>query len=162
MNDIRNLNIWKSEETKTPNINGLRHVDIEQLNLSVRAFNCLKRADCHTVGDILNLLGEEGTGLRRIRNLGTRSETDIKENIEALREEYARRPAPQARQGRRLVKPARITMDCRIDDFPISGRALDSLHSSGVYYVQDLYSEDIPGEPGWFAVRELFDRILQQ
>ena len=63
MYNIKNLNIWKKEEPKTQNLKGLRDVDISEMNLSVRSFNCLKRANCNTVGDILALMDEEGNGL---------------------------------------------------------------------------------------------------
>ena len=161
MNNIRNLNIWKKEEPKTPTLKGLRGVDITELNLSVRASNCLKRAGCNTVGDIMDAMGEEGNGLRKIRNLGARSEQEIKETVEHLKEQYAERAQQAAGgPGRRLVKPSRTTMNRRVDEFPLSRRALNSLQSSGILLVQDLYREDMSPEPGWFAVRELFDQIL--
>jgi len=161
MNNIRNLNIWKKEEPKTPKLNGLRAVNITDLNLSARSFNCLKRAGCNTVGDILDMMDEEGNGLRAIRNLGTRSEKEIKENLDALKEEYAGRS--QSAEGgpvKRLVRPSKSTMSCRVEDFHLSRKTLDCLRSSGILLVQDLYREDISREPGWFAVRELFERIL--
>ena len=163
MNNIRNLNIWKKEEPKTPNLKRLRDVDITELSLSVRSYNCLKRAGCHTVGDILDRMDEEGNGLRRIRNLGTQSEKEIKETMDDLKDQYAKRPQPPAgRMRQRLVKPAKITMSSRVEDFQISKRALSCLQSSGIYLIQDLYRDDIHREPGWFAVRELFDQILLQ
>ena len=163
MNDIRNLKIWKTEEIKTPNHNGLRGVDITELNLSVRSFNCLKRAGCNTVGDILDMMDEDGNGLRKIRNLGTSSEQEIRETVDELRAQYARRPQqPSGGPVRRLVKPAKISMDCRVEDFRLSSKTVDCLHSSGIYIVKDLYRDDINKEPGWFAVRELFEQILAQ
>ena len=163
MYDIRDLNIWKKEELKTAGLKGLRDVDITELNLSVRSFNCLKRTGCNTIGDILDMMDEEGNGLRKVRNLGSRSEKEIKETIETLKKEYARRAQSSAGgPATRLVKPAKVTMSCRIEDFHLSGRTLNCLHSSGIHLVQDLYREDINREPGWFAVRELFDQILAQ
>ena len=162
MRDIRNLNIWKKEEAKTPNLKGLRDVDISELNLGVRSFNCLKRANCSTVGDILDLMDEEGNGLRKIRNLGARSESEIKETIETIKEQYTRRTQPTSGPIRRLIKPMKITMNCKVDDFLLSPGALQCLHSSGIYIIQDLYRDDAVKEPGWFAVRELFEQILLQ
>ena len=161
MYDIKDLNIWKKEEPRTKNRKGLRDVDISELNLSVRSYNCLRRVNCNTVGDILDLMDEEGNGLRKIRNLGSRSEAEIKETVSALEEEYACRPQPAAdRIIRRLVKPAKISMSRTVDEFSLSGRALTNLHAAGIHYVQDLYNEDNRQEPGWFAVRELFEQIL--
>lgn len=53
---------------------------IEELDLSVRSYNCLKRASINTVGE-LNQLTEED--LMRVRNLGRKS---LKEVIQKLRE----------------------------------------------------------------------------
>ncbi len=93
--DIKNMSIWKEspDRDKANRSNGMRDVSLEEMNLSVRSFNSLKRAGCSTVGDILDAMGEDGDGLRRIRNLGARSETEIKEKLEQLRLEYAARPA---------------------------------------------------------------------
>ena len=81
------MNIWRETQEKKENRNrvGDRNIKIEELELSVRSFNSLKRGGCDTVGDILDLLDEEGNGLRRIRNLGERSETEIKGKLEELR-----------------------------------------------------------------------------
>ena len=161
MKNIRNLNIWKKEEEKTSSLKGLRDVDITEMNLSVRSFNCLKRAGCNTIGGILDMMDEEGNGLRKIRNLGTRSEKEIKETLEVIKEEYAgRAPHGEGSPVRRLVKPAKKTMNSRIEEFHLSGKAQSSLRMAGVQFVQDLYREDISPEPGWFAVRELFEQIL--
>ena len=162
MNMTKDLNIWKKEEPKTSKLKGLRDIDISELNLGVRSFNCLKRANCNTVGDILDLMYEEGNGLRKIRNLGTRSENEIKETIEILKKRYAGRPQPAGRPGQRLVKPMKVTMNCSVDDFLLSPGTLQCLHSSGIHLVQDLYRDDVDKEPGWFAVRELFEQILLQ
>ena len=47
---------------------------IEDLNLSIRGFNCLKRAGIHTVGELL-LLSEDD--LRGVRNMGEKSVREI-------------------------------------------------------------------------------------
>jgi len=62
-------------------------MDVAELNLSVRSYNCLKRAGCNTVRDILALVSEDETGLRKIRNLGTRSEKEILDCIQNFKEE---------------------------------------------------------------------------
>ena len=107
-------------------------------------------------------MDEEGNGLRKIRNLGTRSENEIKETIETIKEQYARMPQPTNGPVQRLVKPMKVTMSCSIDDFILSPGTLQCLHSSGIHLVQDLYRDDVDKEPGWFAVRELFEQILLQ
>lgn len=55
-------------------------ISIEDMDFSVRTFNCLKRAGCSTLGDIMNQSYEN---LMNIRNLGKRSFNEL---IEKLRE----------------------------------------------------------------------------
>ena len=170
MYDIRNLNIWKQEEKKDRNLRELRDLELSDINLSVRSYNCLKRANCNTVGDILDLMDEEGNGLRSIRNLGSRSETEIKEILEELKKEYHARPAAPSAPTQRLVftprrmmvAPAKRTMERPIEDFHLSRAACGRFRDSGIRYVKDLYADRLPGDPGWTAVRELFERILAQ
>ena len=59
----------------------LLQLTIEELDLSLRAFNCLKRADLNTVGDILEIPIDE---LSRIKNFGKKSFTEVKAKIEDL------------------------------------------------------------------------------
>src|SRR5690606_29073812 len=53
---------------------------IEDLDLSVRSYNCLKRAGINTVGELTQKSEEE---MMRVRNLGRKS---LKEVIQKLRE----------------------------------------------------------------------------
>jgi DNA-directed RNA polymerase subunit alpha len=53
---------------------------IEELDLSVRSYNCLKRAGIHTVGELTQKTEEE---MMRVRNLGRKS---LKEVVQKLRE----------------------------------------------------------------------------
>ncbi len=52
---------------------------IEELDLSVRSFNCLKRQGINTVDDLIELLHTEG--LTQIRNLGKKSRNEIKTSL---------------------------------------------------------------------------------
>ncbi len=54
----------------------LLSVDIGELNLSVRSFNCMKRAGWNTIGDILESI-ENWQDLLRVRNLGKTSAEEI-------------------------------------------------------------------------------------
>lgn len=88
--DINNINIWKVSENRHDAKETFLNTDITELNLGVRSFNCLKRAGCSTVGDVIRCMGENGLGLRQIRNLGTRSETEIIEKLQAHRKQCAK------------------------------------------------------------------------
>lgn len=54
---------------------------VEELDLSVRAFNALKRDGINTIGELVGKSEEE---IIRIRNLGTKSLTEIKERLEEM------------------------------------------------------------------------------
>ena len=54
---------------------------IEELDLSVRAFNCLKRAGVNTVGDLVNKSPEE---MMKIRNLGKKSLEEVIAKLQSL------------------------------------------------------------------------------
>jgi DNA-directed RNA polymerase subunit alpha len=51
---------------------------IEELELSVRAFNCLKRANIHTIGELLNYSSEELLGFK---NFGKKSADEVLESL---------------------------------------------------------------------------------
>ena len=72
---------YKDEEDEQPHIN-VDYVDLEleELNLSVRAYTCLKRIGVQTVSDIIRL---EPKGLRNVRNLGRRAYMEV---VNAIRE----------------------------------------------------------------------------
>lgn len=138
--------------------------DLSELGLSVRSYNCLRRCGCSTVGDIVELgSGEDGNGLMRVRNLGARSGEEILDKISAMQEEMLRLGSLTGGRGderkKALVKPAGRTMDRKIESFPISPSCRDRLSSCGIRTVRDLYRQGIGEEPGWYAVRELFERI---
>ena len=54
---------------------------IEELDLSVRSFNCLKRAGINTVDDLINKSEEE---MMKVRNLGKESFDEVKEKLQSL------------------------------------------------------------------------------
>lgn len=54
---------------------------IEELDLSLRSFNCLKRGGFNTVGDIVTTSLEK---LRTIKNFGRKSLVEVQEKIESL------------------------------------------------------------------------------
>ena len=54
---------------------------IEELDLSVRSFNCLKRAGINTVDDLINKSEEE---MMKVRNLGKKSFDEVKQKLQSL------------------------------------------------------------------------------
>ena len=159
------MNIWKKgPQTKTKS-SETPDMEISELNLSVRSFHALKRAGYDTVGQIIELLKEDENGLRRIRNLGSRSEAEILECIERFREDYAQNggyTSAEEAKKKVIIKPAKFWFDTKVESFHLSDRTLASLNQNGIYQVKDLYKTDAKQEPGWFAVRELFDKILRE
>ena len=161
MYDIRNMNIWKKEAPRESGSDYLR-TEIAELNLSVRSYNCLKRAGCNTVGDILALLAEDEDGLRKVRNLGSRSETEILEKIQQFRECCRDAGKPQEADPslrRMVIRPSKQVWSKEIGEFRLSEHALSDLRRHGISQVKDLYTTEPGNEPGWYAVRELFERI---
>ena len=68
------------EESRIPE--RIAETNIEDLDLSVRAFNCLKRAGITKVGEILERLERDEEELLAIRNFGQKSLDELKENLE--------------------------------------------------------------------------------
>ena len=54
---------------------------IEELELSVRSFNCLKRAGINTVEDLVNKSPED---MMKVRNLGKKSFDEVKSKLISL------------------------------------------------------------------------------
>lgn len=54
---------------------------IEELDLSVRSFNCLKRAQYNTVGDLITKTEDE---MMKVRNLGRKSLDEVVNKLESL------------------------------------------------------------------------------
>ena len=67
-------------ELEAPVVNKTSEKKIEELDLSVRSYNCLKRAGINTIGELAQKTEEE---MMRVRNLGRKS---LKEVMQKLRE----------------------------------------------------------------------------
>jgi DNA-directed RNA polymerase subunit alpha len=68
----------EKEETKKEKV---LEMTIEELDLSVRSYNCLKRAAIHTVEDLINKTEED---MMKVRNLGRKSLEEVVQKMEAL------------------------------------------------------------------------------
>ena len=64
---VLTLNIKKSKDK-------ILDMTIEELDLSVRSFNCLKRAGINTVADLLDKSEED---MMKVRNLGRKSLEEV-------------------------------------------------------------------------------------
>jgi DNA-directed RNA polymerase subunit alpha len=68
----------EKEETRKEK---LLEMTIEELDLSVRSFNCLKRAGINTVEDLTNKTEED---MIKVRNLGRKSLEEVISKLAAL------------------------------------------------------------------------------
>ena len=69
------------QEKKVDNMTKTLQTPIEEVEFSVRAYNCLKRAGIHTVQDLVNKKESEVT---KIRNLGKKSLKEVLDKVEEL------------------------------------------------------------------------------
>ena len=70
INDSNQLN----SETQSSSIEPYTNIAIEELQLSVRAYNCLKKAQINTVGDLLQYSPEK---LQELKNFGRKSADEV-------------------------------------------------------------------------------------
>ena len=75
--DVTGLMIEKTEDPKVKAL----ETTIEDLDFSVRAYNCLKRAGIHTLQDLVN---KSEADMMKIRNLGKKSLQEVKDKIKEL------------------------------------------------------------------------------
>ena len=70
MNETSQLEV----KPKSSNIEPYTNIAIEELQLSVRAYNCLKKAQINTVGDLLQYSPEK---LQELKNFGRKSADEV-------------------------------------------------------------------------------------
>ena len=58
---------------------------IEELDLSVRSYNCLKRAGINNVEDLTNKTEED---MMKVRNLGRKSLEEVREKLHELEMDF--------------------------------------------------------------------------
>lgn len=73
----------EKEETKKGKV---LEMPIEELELSVRSYNCLKRAGISTVEDLAN---KSGSDMMKVRNLGKKSLDEVTNKLHALGLDFA-------------------------------------------------------------------------
>jgi DNA-directed RNA polymerase subunit alpha len=77
-NPLKTIHFKSEEENFLPEGTRINQILIEELQLSVRAYNCLKRAQIHSVADLLDYSQED---LLEIKNFGQKSAEEV---IDAL------------------------------------------------------------------------------
>lgn len=70
--------VWKGDDSESKE--KILSMTIEELDLSVRSFNCLKRAGINTVDDLISKSPEE---MMRVRNLGKKSLEEVIVKLES-------------------------------------------------------------------------------
>ena len=79
LSSIADVSGMMIEKTEDPKVKALE-TSIEDLDFSVRAYNCLKRAGIHTLQDLVN---NSESDMMKIRNLGKKS---LKEVLDKIRD----------------------------------------------------------------------------
>lgn len=65
-------------EKDVPKKSGVLELTIEELDLSVRSFNCLKRANINNVEDLISRTGED---MMKVRNMGRKSLEEVQNKL---------------------------------------------------------------------------------
>ena len=73
-NEDTNENNQLEKQTHSDSIEPYTNIAIEELQLSVRAYNCLKKAQINTVGDLLQYSPEK---LQELKNFGRKSADEV-------------------------------------------------------------------------------------
>ena len=84
LSSIADVSGMMIEKTEDPKVKALE-TSIEDLDFSVRAYNCLKRAGIHTLQDLVN---KSESDMMKIRNLGKKSLEEVMNKIADLGLEF--------------------------------------------------------------------------
>ena len=71
----------KHKEDKKDDTKKVLEMSVEDLDLSVRSYNCLKRANIHTVEDLTKRSEDD---MLKVRNLGRKSLEEVVKKLEDL------------------------------------------------------------------------------
>ena len=80
LSNIADMTGMMIEKTEDPKVKALE-TTIEDLDFSVRAYNCLKRAGVHTLQDLVN---KSENDMMKIRNLGKKSLKEVLDKVKDL------------------------------------------------------------------------------
>ena len=79
--NVDDIPVIMTERNEDPKVRTLEKMPIEELELSVRSFNCLKRANINTVENLISKTEED---MMNVRNLGRKSLEEIKQKLDEL------------------------------------------------------------------------------
>jgi DNA-directed RNA polymerase subunit alpha len=81
--ELSNLDKYDTvlQETVAPVVNKFNDMTIEELDLSVRSYNCLKRANIQTVQELILRTEDD---LAKVRNIGKKSIKEVKDKVATL------------------------------------------------------------------------------
>ncbi|MBR3891089.1 MAG: DNA-directed RNA polymerase subunit alpha [Bacilli bacterium] len=81
--ELSNLDKYDTvlQETVAPVVNKFNDMTIEELDLSVRSYNCLKRANIQTVQELILRTEDD---LAKVRNMGKKSIKEVKDKVATL------------------------------------------------------------------------------
>jgi DNA-directed RNA polymerase subunit alpha len=148
------------EEEERPDIpSRVYDTPIEVLELSMRAYNCLKRAGITRLGEVLEKLNRnQGKELLAIRNFGQKSFTELVDKLqekgyvsaeEELDEEAEEGAAELARDRERAVTPvSAAVVDAPIDSLQLSDRVRNTLYRAGLSNIGQLLDMLSTGSEG--------------
>ena len=76
--EIQDSTFAEEDESNTAKV---LEMTIEELDLSVRSYNCLKRANINTVADLTEKTEDD---MMKVRNLGRKSLEEVKKKLQEL------------------------------------------------------------------------------
>ena len=115
---------------------------IEALELSMRAYNCLKRAGVAKVGEVLDKLSQgQGKELLAIRNFGQKSYTEL---IEKLQEKGYLSEDSETELPEAIVEPAASHLP--LSTLDLSSEAIDALADEGITSVDEVVDRIASGQ----------------
>ena len=80
LNEIADITGIMAEKEEDPKVKALE-TSIDDMEFSVRAYNCLKRANVHTLQDLVNMTESD---MMKIRNLGKKSLKEVHDKVREL------------------------------------------------------------------------------
>lgn len=143
---------------------------IEELDLSVRAYNCLKRAGINTVADLVHKTYED---MMKVRNLGKRSLDEVKRRLEELGLNFSEEDIAEivddfpvidgelpVMGGLREAPSSRNSyLDLTIEELDFSVRTYNCLKRAGVLTVSDMISRSMDD---YMRVRNMGRKSLEE